>query len=53
MIWALLNIIAALITMPIFVKPADFKWKVCLLYFGLCLVFTPFVGIPLYKFAGG
>lgn len=52
MILFVLNMIAALITMPFVIKSEDWCWKMILVYIMLCLTFTPIFGIPLYLYGG-
>jgi len=51
--WIFIELIITLITMPIFIKAKDWGWFSCLIYIGCCMMFTPLVGIPVYKFSGG
>lgn len=48
-----IELIITLITMPIFIKRRDWGWFACVMYIMLCMMFTPFVGIAVYKFSGG
>lgn len=48
LMWEFLSLIVTLITMPLFIKADDWCWLSCLIYIGLCMVFTPIVGIIIY-----
>lgn len=46
--WEFLSLIVTLITMPLVIKADDWCWQTCLIYIGLCMLFTPIVGIIIY-----
>ena len=51
MIFELFLFIVSLILMPLVVHESG--WRVRTVYLCLCTVFTPVVGIPVYKMLGG
>lgn len=51
--WIFIELIVTLITMPIFIKARDWGWHACIIYICCCMMLTPVVGIPVYKFAFG
>lgn len=48
--FAVLELIIILIAIPFVMKPNDRYFIPFLVYFGLCSLVTPFVGIPLYLY---
>lgn len=45
--------ILIIITMPFFIKKTDRCLMGYVCYFGCCMLFTPIVGIPVWKFLRG
>ena len=43
-------ILLILISMPFFIKKENWSFLACFLYVGCCLMMTPFLGIPLFKY---
>lgn len=41
----------AIILMPFVIKWEDWGWWACLIFIGLCLMFSPIGGILVYKLA--
>jgi len=48
--WISIELIIALILMPIIIKWEDWGWWSCLVFIGLCMMLTPIGGIFVYKF---
>lgn len=51
--WIFINLIIALIAMPIVINKHNWNFLSCAVYLMLCLMFTPLGGIPVYKILGG
>lgn len=51
MMYILIELIIALFLMPFVINWEDWGWRACIIYVGCCIMFTPIVGIPVYKFA--
>lgn len=51
MIVVILMFVISLIALPFVMHEYD-RWTI-VIYLCLCVVFTPFVGIPIYKILGG
>ena len=49
--WVFIEIIITLILMPFVIKWEDWGWHACIIYVGCCMMFTPIVGVLVYKFA--
>lgn len=51
--WIFIELVLALLLLPVVVKWRDWGWWSCLTFIALCLLFTPLGGLLIYRFLKG
>lgn len=51
--WIFIELVLALLLLPVVVKWRDWGWWSCFTFIALCLLFTPLGGLLIYRFLKG
>ena len=51
--WIFIELVLALLLLPVVVKWRDWGWWSCLTFIALCLLLTPLGGLLIYRFLKG